>query len=109
MPDGTIQPRILRLRDAPRYCGVDKNRFNAEFRPFLTEIPIGTQGVGFDRVEIDMLLDDYIASRGKRPAGKEENKPWRGVRASRVFRCAGGLAHRQDHQRKTNLRKLWNE
>jgi len=95
MPDRTIQPRILRLRDAPRYCGCDKNRFNHEFRPFLTEISIGTQGVGFDRLEIDDLLDDYIAVHVKRPAvRREETKPWRDRKASRAFRCGGALAHR---------------
>jgi hypothetical protein len=35
----------------------------------LTEIPIGTQGVGFDRLELDAWVDDYIARNG-RPARK---------------------------------------
>ena len=30
-------PRIIRLRDAPAYLGMDKNRFNAEVRPHLHE------------------------------------------------------------------------
>jgi hypothetical protein len=62
-------PRILRFRDAPAYLGMDRNRFNAEVRPFLTEIPIGKQGVGFDRLELDAWLDEYIARNG-RPARK---------------------------------------
>ncbi len=37
-------PRLLRLRDAPTYLGMDRNRFNSEVRPCLTEIPIGEQG-----------------------------------------------------------------
>ena len=41
-------PRLLRLRDAPRYLGMDKNRFNRDVRPWVTVIPIGTQGVAFD-------------------------------------------------------------
>jgi hypothetical protein len=28
-----IQPRIIRLKDAATYLGMDKNRFNAEVRP----------------------------------------------------------------------------
>ena len=32
----------MRLRDAPGYLGMDRNRFNAEVRPHLIEIPIGT-------------------------------------------------------------------
>ena len=34
-----ILPRLIRLRDAPAYLGVDRNRFNAEIRPTLTEVP----------------------------------------------------------------------
>jgi hypothetical protein len=46
---------------------MDRNRFNAEARPFLTEIPIGKQGVGFDRLELDAWVDEYV-SRNGRPA-----------------------------------------
>ena len=42
-----IPPRLLRFRDAPRYLGMDRNRFNVEVRPYLTEIPIGRQGIAF--------------------------------------------------------------
>jgi hypothetical protein len=36
-----MQPRLIRLRDVPKYLGMDINRFNREVRPFLVEIPIG--------------------------------------------------------------------
>ena len=36
-----IQPRLIRLRDAPDYLGMDRNRFNHEVRPTLTELRIG--------------------------------------------------------------------
>ncbi len=39
-----VLPRFIRMRDAPRFFRMDKNRFNREFRPHLTEIRIGTQG-----------------------------------------------------------------
>ncbi len=64
-----ILPRILRFRDAPRYLGMDRNRFNADVRPYLTEVPIGAQGIGFDRLEIDAWFEDY-KSRNGRPARK---------------------------------------
>jgi hypothetical protein len=64
-----LLPRLIRFRDAPYYLGMDRNRFNAEVRPCLTEIPIGKQGIGFDRLELDAWLDDYIARNG-RPAQK---------------------------------------
>ena len=38
-------PRFIRLRDAPRYLDMDKNRFNSDGRLHLTVIRIGTQGV----------------------------------------------------------------
>ena len=40
-----VLPRLIRLRDAPAYLGMDRNRFQAEVRPTLTEVPIGTQGI----------------------------------------------------------------
>jgi hypothetical protein len=60
-----ILSRIIRFRDAPHYLGMDRNRFNAEVRPHLTEIPIGKQGVGFDRLELDAWVDEYIARNGR--------------------------------------------
>jgi hypothetical protein len=46
-------PRFLRLRDAPAYLGMDKNRFNREVRPAMTVINIGKQGIAFDRLDLD--------------------------------------------------------
>jgi len=67
-----VQPRVVRFRNAPAYLGMDRNRFNAQVRPFLTEVPIGTQGIGFDRLELDAWFEDY-KSRNGRPAQKGEN------------------------------------
>jgi hypothetical protein len=67
--------RIIRFRDAPRYLGMDRNRFNQEVRPSLTEIPIGKQGVGFDRLELDAWVEDYIARNG-RPRRSKGEKSW---------------------------------
>ncbi|MCX7124267.1 MAG: hypothetical protein NTU49_00645 [Gammaproteobacteria bacterium] len=52
-------PRLIRLRDASSYLGMDRNRFNAEVRPKLKEIPIGIQGIAFDRLDLDAWVDDY--------------------------------------------------
>lgn len=71
-----ILPRLIRLRDAPAYLGMDRNRFNTEVRPYLTVIPIGKQGVGFDRLDLDQWFEEYKASNG-RPALKGGQKPWR--------------------------------
>ena len=62
-----LLPRFIRLRDAPFYLGMDRNRFNANVRHHLTTIPIGRQGIAFDRLELDALVDDYISGNGRRP------------------------------------------
>ncbi len=69
-----LLPRIIRLRDTPYYLGMDRNRFNTAVRPYLTTIPIGRQGVAFDRLELDAWVADYV-SRNGRPAA-ERRKPW---------------------------------
>lgn len=72
---GPPLPRLIRYRDAPRYLGMDRNRFNAEVRPSLTEIPIGRVGIAFDRLELDAWVDDYIARNG-RPGRSEGGQSW---------------------------------
>ena len=69
-----LLPRIIRLRDTPLYLGMDRNRFNTEVRPYLTTIPIGRQGIAFDRLELDAWVADYV-SRNGRPAA-DRRKPW---------------------------------
>lgn len=64
-----LLPRLVRHRDAPAYLGVDRNRFDSEIRPVLTEIPIGRRGRAFDRLELDAWADAYIEARG-RPSRK---------------------------------------
>ena len=70
-----LLPRLVRLRDAPAYLGMDRNRFNAEVRPHLTNIPIGRQGIAFDRLELDAWVEDYI-SRNGRPGRLQGERLW---------------------------------
>ncbi|HEU0203997.1 MAG TPA: hypothetical protein VFR86_26610 [Burkholderiaceae bacterium] len=70
-----VLPRLIRFRDAPRYLGMDRNRFNAEVRGALTEIRIGVQGVAFDRLELDAWADQYKARNG-RPAQAKGVSIW---------------------------------
>jgi hypothetical protein len=60
-----ILPRLIRLRDAPFYLGMDRNRFNTLVRPQLAEVPIGKQGIAFDRLDLDAWVDDYITRNGR--------------------------------------------
>src|SRR5215831_1064778 len=89
MPNNLVQPRIVRFRDAPRYLGMDRNRFNAEVRPHLIEIPIGKQGIGFDRLDLDAWANDYKRRNG-RPGRKGVNR-WdaRKYRASSLGPVSG--------------------
>jgi hypothetical protein len=38
---------------------MDKNRFNRDVRPGLPVIPIGMQGIAFDRLDLDAWADEY--------------------------------------------------
>ena len=58
-------PRLIRLRDVPYYLGMDRNRFNREVRQYLTEMPIGKQGIAFDRLELDGWVEDYKSRCGR--------------------------------------------
>lgn len=60
-----MQPRIIRLRDAAKYLGMDKNRFNKEVRPFLITLKIGQQGIAFDRFDLDEWADEFKKYQGK--------------------------------------------
>ena len=66
MTTSIMLPRVLRLKDAPKYLGMNKNRFNHDVRPSLTELRIGTQGIGFDRLDLDRWVEHYKA-RSVRP------------------------------------------
>lgn len=60
-----MQPRLIRLRDAPKYLGMDRNRFNNEVRPYLITLKIGQQGIAFDRLDLDQWADVYKKYQGK--------------------------------------------
>ncbi len=66
-----LLPRLIRFREAPVYLGMDRNRFNAEVRPYVTEIPIGVQGIAFDRLELDRWADHYIACNGRHVSNQD--------------------------------------
>jgi hypothetical protein len=55
---------------------MDKNRFNREVRPSISAIPIGIQGIAFDRIDLDAWADDYKSRNGIPSAQPIEEKPW---------------------------------
>jgi len=76
--ENSAKPRhtFIRLRDAPSYLGMDKNRFNREVRPLLAGIPVGAQGIAFDRLALDSWADDYKSRNGHPAAQPEREKLW---------------------------------
>ncbi|MGE3920237.1 MAG: hypothetical protein AB7F64_04710 [Gammaproteobacteria bacterium] len=58
-------PRLIRLRDVSHYLGMDINRFNKEVRPKLLAIPIGKQGIAFDRLDLDAWVAHYKSCLGR--------------------------------------------
>ena len=70
-----LQPRMIRLKDAPGYLGMDRNRFNTEVRPFITEMRVGKQGIAFDRLDLDAWADHY-KSRNGRPVQPKGERLW---------------------------------
>ncbi len=84
-----LLPRVIRMRDAAHYLGMDRNRFNREVRPYLCEIPIGSQGVAFDRVDLDTWLEEY-KSRNGRPAKRSTLWDAENHQASRSGAISGG-------------------
>jgi len=55
---------------------MDPNRFNAEVRPYLLEIPIGKQGIGFDRLDLDAWFEDYKSSNGRPGKAMKGGSSW---------------------------------
>ena len=103
---GQHLPRILRAGEAPGYLGMCRGEFDKTVRPHVREFRIGTQGVGFDRIELDEWVDAYIANRliekadnqdNNRPRSERQGKdngatPWpkKQSPASRKCRAASG-------------------
>lgn len=62
-----LLPRVIRAKDAPAYLGMCRDVFNQSVKPKVQSFPIGKQGVGFDRLDLDEWLVQYKASN-ERPA-----------------------------------------
>jgi len=79
-----LQPRIIRAGQAPGYCGMCRAEFDKHIRPYLKEIKIGVQGIGFDRIEIDQALDDYIARYSQSPKAVKGDESCKNVKGPRL-------------------------
>ena len=89
-PAPVIAPRFIRIRDAPRYFGMNKNLFNQAIRPQLTVIRIGVQGRAFDRLEMDLAAEEYKRRNGVPVALSMRSKPLWEIKERRVSPSVGG-------------------
>lgn len=95
-----LMPRVIRAKDAPGYLGMDRNRFAREVRPYVIAIPIGTQGKGYDRLDLDNWLEDYKRRNGQPGAlwemkGEEQwENECQDFTAARISRGAHGTSIR---------------
>ncbi|WP_262384463.1 hypothetical protein [Pseudomonas fragi] len=78
-----IPPRFIRAGDAYGYLGMCRDEFNKTVRPNVSEFPIGKQGVGFDRLELDAWADAYVESKSIEKATNQDNNQPRSERHAR--------------------------
>ena len=69
-----IQPRLIRFRDAPAYCGMSESFFNSRIRPLIAiEIVDGSKFLAFDRLDLDDAIDEYKRLYGN-PKDNQNNE-----------------------------------
>ncbi len=51
-----INPRFIRVKDIPRYLGINIHYFNRHIRPDLPYIQYGKQSICFDRLDLDQWM-----------------------------------------------------
>lgn len=59
-----LLPRVIRLKDAPKYVGLERHAFNQYVRPYVTQIPLGKRGIGFDRLDLEAWFQDHKQRNG---------------------------------------------
>ena len=71
-----ILPRFIRAGEAYGYLGMCRDEFNKTVRPNVREFPIGKQGIGFDRLELDAWADAYVETKSiEKAANQDNNQP----------------------------------
>lgn len=59
-----ILPRVIRAKYAPMYLGMSRSVFNSEVKPCVISVPIGRQGVGYDRLDLDAWWEHHKQRNG---------------------------------------------
>lgn len=75
MSQSKLLPRLIHFRDTPSYLGMNRHLFNQGVRTYVTVIPVGIQGIVFDRLDLD--------------AGHSNNERKDGFNIYRLFKTIG--------------------
>jgi hypothetical protein len=99
-----LLPRVIRASDAFAYLGMDRNRFQKEVKPYVIAVSIGTQGVGYDRLDLDEWWEQYKRRNGRPGAHyKEGDGQWEeetvGSVGGQMNRVASGTSKRSSTER----------
>lgn len=82
------QSRFIRFKHAWGYLGMCRDEFNKTVRPHVREFPIGKQGVGFDRHELDEWADAYVESMSiEKENNRVNNQPRSGRQGVNQWRA----------------------
>ena len=101
-----LLPRMLRLRDAPAYLGMDRNRFNAEVRPASRRSPSGSRA---SRSTGSSSTPGWTTTSRSTGDGRARREQHHGKEeAARPRQARRHLAHRQAHRRSASLPEHWN-
>nr|WP_244885938.1 hypothetical protein [Pseudomonas paralactis] len=64
-----------------------REEFNKTVRPNVREFPIGKQGIGFDRIELDQWADSWAESMAiEKQANEDNNLPRSGRQGAKQWR-----------------------
>ena len=85
--------RLIRMGKAPAYLGMCRAVFNKTVRPFLTELPIGKQGIAFDREQLDEWATWFRQSQEAQQIDKRGS--------------AGNDSSRSERRHSLGATKLW--
>ena len=86
-----LQPRIVRIGEAPAYLGMCRNLFDRQVRPRLTIIAIGKKGKGVDRRALDQIADELFDARAARSQQQSLDES---VAPGQAARCSGRSARK---------------
>jgi len=67
-----INPRYIRVKDIPRYLGINIHYFNRHIRPHVPYIQYGKQSICFDRFDLDKWMDNNKHRNGISRISTEE-------------------------------------